>query len=97
MAAACHEHALGLPGHSGYGISFVIYMSMIKRLHIGPVFAAAHLEVVTVTLFSVYGLGDRLSPLQALGCCCIVAGVLVLAATEAGHSTVVWSEVERGP
>ena len=54
------------------------------RAPIGPAFAASHLEIVSVTLFSVAFLGDRLSALQALGCCAIVSGVIVLAATESG-------------
>ncbi len=69
---------------AGYGAAFLIYMTLIKRAPIGPAFAASHLEIVSVTLFSVAFLGDRLSALQALGCCAIVSGVIVLAATESG-------------
>jgi uncharacterized membrane protein len=68
---------------AGYGGSFAIYMTLIRHAAVGPVFAASHLEIVAVTLFSVHFLGDRLNLLQAIGCCCIVTGVLVLAATEA--------------
>ena len=69
---------------AGYGAAFLIYMTLIKRAPIGPAFAASHLEIDSVTLFSVAFLGDRLSALQALGCCAIVSGVIVLAATESG-------------
>jgi multidrug transporter EmrE-like cation transporter len=69
---------------AGYGAAFVIYMTLIKHAPIGPAFAASHMEIVTVTLFSVYYFGDSISAVQALGCCAIVGGVLVLAATEAG-------------
>jgi uncharacterized membrane protein len=62
--------------------SFGVYMTILKYAPIGPVFAASHLDIVSVALFSIYVLGDRLKPLQALGCCAIVAGVLLLAATE---------------
>jgi drug/metabolite transporter (DMT)-like permease len=67
---------------AGYGAAFVIYMTIIKHAPIGPAFAASHLEIVTVTLFSVLFLGDQLSMLQTAGCCAIVGGVLMLAATE---------------
>ncbi len=70
---------------AGYGAAFVIYMTIIKHAPIGPAFAASHLEIVTVTLFSYYYFGDRISAVQALGCCAIVAGVIVLAATETEH------------
>src|SRR5262245_53595815 len=69
---------------AGYGAAFVIYMTLIKHAPIGPAFAASHMEIVTVTLFSVYFFGDSISLLQAVGCCAVVAGVLVLAATETG-------------
>jgi drug/metabolite transporter (DMT)-like permease len=64
------------------GASFGIYMTMLKHAPIGPVFAASHLDIVSVTLFSIAYLGDRLTLLQAAGCCAIVAGVLILAVTE---------------
>jgi len=69
---------------AGYGAAFLIYMTLIKYAPIGPAFAASHLEIVSVTAFSVMFLGDRLSAWQALGCCCIISGVVVLAATEDG-------------
>ena len=69
---------------AGYGAAFMIYMTIIKHAPIGPAFAASHLEIVTVTLFSWGYLGDVITPVQALGCCAIVGGVLVLAATETG-------------
>ena len=66
----------------GYGAAFLVYMTLIKYAPIGPAFAASHMEIVTVTLFSVLVFGDTLSFWQAIGCCAIVTGVLVLAATE---------------
>ena len=68
----------------GYGAAFVIYMTLIKHAPIGPAFAASHMEIVTVTLFSYVYFGDSITLVQALGCCAIVGGVIVLAATEAG-------------
>lgn len=66
----------------GYGSSFLVYMTLIKYAPIGPAFAASHLEIVTVTLFSVYVFGDKITLWQGLGCCAIIAGVVLLAATE---------------
>ena len=66
----------------GYGAAFLLYMTLIKHAPIGPAFAASHMEIVTVTLFSVFVFGDTLTVWQAVGCCAIVTGVLVLAATE---------------
>jgi len=66
----------------GYLSAFLIYMTIIKHAPIGPAFAASHLELVTVTLFSYYYFGDSISFIQALGCLAILGGVLVLAKTE---------------
>jgi len=66
----------------GYGAAFLTYMTLIKHAPIGPAFAASHMEIVTVTLFSVLVFGDTLTLWQAVGCCTIVTGVFVLAATE---------------
>ena len=66
----------------GYGAAFLTYMTLIKHAPIGSAFAASHMEIVTVTLFSVLVFGDTLTLWQAVGCCAIVMGVVVLAATE---------------
>ena len=66
----------------GYIGAFGVYMTLIKSAPIGPAFAASHLEIVLVILVSILFLGEALSLAQALGCLCIVGGVLVLAATE---------------
>lgn len=66
----------------GYGSSFLVYMTLIKYAPIGPAFAASHLEIVTVTLFSVYVFGDKITLWQGLGCLAIIGGVVLLAATE---------------
>jgi drug/metabolite transporter (DMT)-like permease len=66
----------------GNGAAFLLYMTLIKHAPIGPAFAASHMEIVTVTLFSVLVFGDTLTLWQAVGCCAIVTGVFVLAATE---------------
>jgi len=68
----------------GSAAAFLTYMTLIKNAPIGPAFAASHLDIVSVTLFSVFFLSATLTPLQVLGCCAIVLGVLVLALTETG-------------
>lgn len=70
---------------AGYGVAFLIYMTLIKHAPIGPAFAASHSEIVTVTMFSMWYFGDTVTLLQAIGCCAIVSGVIVLAATETGN------------
>ena len=66
----------------GYLGAFGVYMTLIKHAPIGPAFAASHLEIVVVILVSLLFLGESLSLVQALGCLAIIAGVVVLAATE---------------
>ena len=70
----------------GYCAAFVVYMTLIKHAPIGPAFAASHAEIVTVTLISVLIFGEAINMIQVIGCCAIVAGVLVLAITEREHS-----------
>ena len=69
----------------GYCAAFTVYMTLIKHAPIGPAFAASHMEIVIVTLISVLIFGDTINMVQILGCCAIVAGVLVLAVTEREH------------
>jgi multidrug transporter EmrE-like cation transporter len=68
----------------GYGLAFFVYMSLMKHAAIGPVFAASHLEIVTISLISFYAFGERLTALQWVGCAAILSGVMVLALTESG-------------
>ena len=70
---------------AGYCAAFTVYMTLIKHAPIGPAFAASHMEIVTVTLISVLIFGEAINTVQAIGCCAIVAGVVVLAVTEGRH------------
>ena len=63
----------------GYLGSFVTYMTLLKHAPVGPAFAASHLEIVSVTILSVFLLGESLSLVQAAGAVLIVSGILVLA------------------
>jgi drug/metabolite transporter (DMT)-like permease len=62
----------------GYLGAFVCWMTILKHAHIGPAFAATHLEIVTVLFVSVIFLGESLSTVQVLGSACILCGVVLL-------------------
>jgi drug/metabolite transporter (DMT)-like permease len=62
--------------------AFVLYMTLIKEIDVGPLFAASHLELVSVSAFSYIWLGERLTLVQLCGCACIVAGVVMLGLSE---------------
>ncbi|MGB0083814.1 MAG: EamA family transporter [Rhodomicrobiaceae bacterium] len=66
----------------GYLLAFLIYMTLLRDVHVGPAFAASHMEIVTVVVFSVLFFGERFAPLQVAGCAAILAGVAILAMTE---------------
>lgn len=65
-----------------YAAAFVTYMTVIRNVHIGPAFAASHLEIVSVLVVSVLWFEERFTTLQALGCLAILGGVAILAFTE---------------
>lgn len=65
-----------------YIAAFFTYISLIKKADVGPTFAASHLQIVTVTLFSFVYFGERFTLVQMVGCLFITAGVGLLAATE---------------
>lgn len=67
---------------AGYLGAFVTYMTLLKHAPVGPAFAASHLNVVSVLLFSAWLLHERLSLVQVGGAALIVLGILVLARAE---------------
>jgi multidrug transporter EmrE-like cation transporter len=81
----------------GYGCAFFLYMSLMKNADIGPVFAATHLEIVTVSLISIAFFGERLTAVQLLGCVAILAGVVLLAMTERHSETPPDAERSNSP
>jgi drug/metabolite transporter (DMT)-like permease len=66
--------------------AFLTYMTLMKDAPIGPLFAASHLEIVSVSLISVLAFKESLAPWQMLGCLAIVAGVCLLAVLEEGEA-----------
>ncbi|EQD78456.1 membrane protein containing DUF6, transmembrane [mine drainage metagenome] len=57
-------------------------MSLLKHAPVGPAFAASHLNVISVLIFSAWLLREHLSLPQLGGAVLIVLGILVLAGAE---------------
>src|SRR4051812_34478193 len=47
--------------------AFVVYMGLLKDVAVGPLFAASHAELVTVTLVSMAFFGEKFTGIQAAG------------------------------
>ncbi|WP_342359520.1 DMT family transporter [Terrarubrum flagellatum] len=65
-----------------FAATFVTYMTLLRDAPVGPLFAASHLDIVTVALVSVPFFGERLSAIQLVGCVAICVGVVILATAE---------------
>ena len=66
----------------GYIGAFFTWMTLLKHAPIGPAFAASHLELVSVTLLSIWLFNEPLSWTKVLGAMFIFLGVLLLAKDE---------------
>jgi drug/metabolite transporter (DMT)-like permease len=66
----------------GYLGAFVTWMTLLRYAPVGPSFAASHLEIVSVTLFSVWLFHEPLNIQKILGGLFILLGVLCLAKSE---------------
>lgn len=62
----------------GYLGAFLTWMTLLRHAPVGPAFAASHLEIVSVLLFSVLFLGETLSRGQILGSLLILSGIGLL-------------------
>ena len=67
---------------AGYLCSFVSWMALLRHAPIGPAFAAAHLELVIVTIVSAWLFHEPLTLLKITGGLLIVLGVICLAMEE---------------
>ena len=67
---------------AGYLGSFISWMTLLKHAPIGPAFAASHLELVSVTLLSVWLFHEPLNSYKVVGGLLIILGVLCLAKNE---------------
>jgi drug/metabolite transporter (DMT)-like permease len=66
----------------GYLGAFVTWMTLLKYAPVGPSFAASHLELVSVTLLSVYLFNEPLNWHKIAGGTLILLGVCCLARSE---------------
>lgn len=71
----------------GYMGAFFTWMTLLKRAPVGPAFAASHLEIVSVTILSVWLFDERISLHQIVGALAIISGILCLAFTESMDKT----------
>lgn len=63
----------------GYLGAFVTWLTLLKYAPVGPSFAASHLELVTVTLLSIWLFHEPLNVYKVVGGALIILGVLCLA------------------
>lgn len=63
----------------GYIGTFFTWLTLLKHAPIGPAFAASHLEIVSVTLLSVWLFNEPLTAPKIIGGLLILAGILCLA------------------
>ncbi|MDR1084045.1 MAG: EamA family transporter [Deltaproteobacteria bacterium] len=63
----------------GYLGSFVTWMTLLKHAPVGPSFAASHMEIISVTLLSIWLFHEPLTSLKAVGGLLILLGVMCLA------------------
>ena len=66
----------------GYIGSFLIWVTLLKKISIGTSFAASHLEVVSVMLVSLWLFHEPVTFIKLLGSCLIVGGIILLAIDE---------------
>jgi drug/metabolite transporter (DMT)-like permease len=81
VSALLHTPALILVAVA-YGGAFFAYMGLMRSADVGPLFAATHLDLVTVTLLSVAWFGERMNPGQLVGFLGILGGVIMLGAED---------------
>lgn len=60
----------------GYIGAFFTWMTLLKYAPVGPAFAASHLELISVTLISVWLFDDTLTLPKIIGGALIIAGIL---------------------
>ena len=66
----------------GYIGAFFSWMTLLRHAHIGPAFAASHLEIISVMLLSHWLFQEQLGWPQIVGALFIVAGIGCLAVSE---------------
>jgi drug/metabolite transporter (DMT)-like permease len=66
----------------GYVGTFFIWITLLRKVSVGPAFAASHLEVVSVMLCSVWLFHETLTLPRVAGAALILAGIFCLARAE---------------
>jgi drug/metabolite transporter (DMT)-like permease len=66
----------------GYIGAFFTWMTLLKYAPVGPAFAASHLEIISVTMVSVWLFNDELNLAKIVGGVLILSGILFLAKAE---------------
>lgn len=69
----------------GYIGAFFTWMTLLKYAPVGPAFAASHLEIVSVTLVSIWLFDDVLTLPKLVGGALILMGILCLAKAESSE------------
>ncbi len=70
---------------TGYLGTFVVWMTLLKRVPIGSAYAASHMGLIPVLAISVVYFGEHLSAMQVLGVLCITLGIVALSLSEAKY------------
>lgn len=66
----------------GYIGAFFTWMTLLKHAPVGPAFAASHLELISVTLLSIWLFNEPLTVIKVIGAALILIGVMFLAKDE---------------
>ena len=64
---------------AGYFGSFITWMTLLRHAPVGPSFAASHLEIVSVTLLSLWLFNESMTLYKGIGGVLILLGVFCLA------------------
>lgn len=64
---------------AGYIGAFYTWMTLLRYAPVGPAFAASHLDIISVTLISIWLFNDDLSLAKIIGGVLILLGILCLA------------------
>lgn len=67
----------------GYILTFITWMTLLKHAPVGPSVAASHMELVTVTILSVWLFNEPLNTYKIVGGALILLGVVCLGKAEA--------------
>lgn len=67
---------------AGYIGAFFTWMTLLRRVAVGPAFAASHLEVISVMVLSWWLFNEDITLIKLVGAALIVGGIVCLAVAE---------------